>query len=124
MLPTGTYDGKEILVTGGGTGLGRAMAKRFAELGGEVTIASRKLPVLEKTAAEINSDLGRTGILVKQMDVRDTNKVQEFFDGYLPDIIVNNAAGNFISPTERLTHSAFHNILDIVLKGTASITLE
>jgi len=124
MLPAGTYDGKQILVTGGGTGLGKAMAKRFAELGGEVAICSRKIPVLEKTANEINESLGKEAISFKQLDVRDTKMVQDFFADYLPDVIVNNAAGNFISPTERLTQSAFHNIIDIVLKGTASITLE
>lgn len=126
MLPTGSYEGKKCLVTGGGTGLGKAMASRFAELGGEVIIASRKVPVLEATAEEINQAVGADRVSFVQMDVKSTDAIVNCFDqiGSCPDVIVNNAAGNFISPTERLSHSAFHNILDIVLKGTASVTLE
>merc|ERR1712168_793805 len=130
MLPTDTFKDKLILITGGGTGLGKAMATKFAHLNGTVIIASRKLPVLESAAAEINEKIGSNKIVAKQLDVRNVENITNLYDSIqdefntVPDVIINNAAGNFISPTERLSHSAFNNILDIVLKGTSSMTLE
>lgn len=126
MLPAGTYDGKTCFVTGGGTGLGFAMASRFAELGGNVVIASRQTKVLSEAADLINNKIEADRVRYVQLDIKDTKNVISVFDeiGVVPDVVVNNAAGNFISPTERLSHNAFHNIIDIVLKGSASVTLE
>merc|ERR1712170_32661 len=102
------------------------MASRFAELGGNVVIASRQIKVLENAANEINESVGGERVRPIQMDVKSTEAIKSCFDaiGTTPDVVVNNAAGNFISPTERLSHNAFHNIIDIVLKGSASVTLE
>jgi len=126
MLPAGTYNGKTCFVTGGGTGLGFAMASRFAELGGKVVIASRQTKVLSEAADIINNKIEADRVSYVQLDIKDTKNVVSVFDeiGVIPDVVVNNAAGNFISPTERLSHNAFHNIIDIVLKGSASVTLE
>ena len=101
MLPPGTFDGKVALVTGGGTGLGKAMATFLSQLGATVVITSRKLPVLEKTAAEISGETGNK-VLALAADVRDADAVRQVLDDMenavgLPDIVINNAAGNFIS---------------------------
>ncbi len=127
MLKEGALLGKVILVTGGGTGLGKAMGKYFCELGADLIIASRKLDVLEKTAEELNKITGRT-ILPLQCDVSKYEQVEELLKTSLKsfnriDVLVNNAAGNFISPTERLSNRAFDIIVNIVLKGTYNCTL-
>ncbi len=119
--------GKTIVVTGGGTGLGRAMATYFLQLGARVVIASRKLDVLEAAAREMASDTGGE-VLPVACDVRDSDQVGELLKASLDrfgqvDALLNNAAGNFISPTERLSANAFSTIIDIVLKGTANCTL-
>eukprot|EP00123_Amoebidium_parasiticum_P012276 comp21243_c0_seq1/m.28934 comp21243_c0_seq1/g.28934 ORF comp21243_c0_seq1/g.28934 comp21243_c0_seq1/m.28934 type:complete len:327 (-) comp21243_c0_seq1:452-1432(-) len=128
MLPPGTFEGKVAFVTGGGTGLGRAMATRLSELGATVAISSRKADVITKTAEEITQKTGRKVIAV-QADVRDAAAVTQAIDQVvdsigLPDLVVNNAAGNFISPTERLSPNAFKTIIDIVLTGTVNVTLD
>eukprot|EP00127_Corallochytrium_limacisporum_P000245 Clim_evm13s8 gene=Clim_evmTU13s8 len=129
MLREGSMQGKFALVTGGGTGLGRAMATQLSRAGAIVAITSRKLPVIEKTAAEISSDTGNR-VFAIPCDVRDLAGVKNLADecesqgGMLPNIIINNAAGNFISPTERLSPNAFGTIIDIVLKGTLNTTIE
>ena len=119
--------GKTIVVTGGGTGLGKAMSSYFSLLGANVVITSRKLDVLEKTAVEIENITGNP-VLSVVCDVRDIESVEGLYSQSVNrfgsvDILVNNAAGNFISPTERLSASAFSTIIDIVLKGTANCTL-
>jgi len=130
MLPKGTYEGKVAFVTGGGTGLGRGMAEKFADLGATVVISSRKLPNLEKAAEEIISRNPSANIIPLACDIRDANAVKDTVNrmqdltGALPSVVVNNAAGNFISPTERLSSNAFKTIVDIVLLGTANVTLE
>lgn len=120
--------GKTVVVTGGGTGLGKAMSVYFSELGANVVITSRKLDVLEETAKEIQ---GKTGnpVLPVACDIRNTEEIKlvrekaiEIFGQV--DVLINNAAGNFISPTERLSANAFSTIIDIVLKGTVNCTLE
>jgi len=128
MLPPGSFAGKVVLVTGGGTGLGKGMTTKFAQLGAKVAIASRRLPVLETAAQEIQASTGGT-VLPIQLDIRDPGAVTKAVDRIqeelgLPNIVIHNAAGNFISPTERLSANAFQTILDIVLKGTAFLTLE
>ena len=127
MLKEGSLEGKVILITGGGTGLGKSMAKYFSELGAELIIASRKFDVLQKSAKEIEGGTGKT-VLPVQCDVTKYNEVENLLKSAVEkfgkvDILVNNAAGNFISPTERLSHRAFDIIVDIVLKGTYYCTL-
>merc|ERR1712080_217073 len=128
FLPAGTYKDRVVLVTGGGTGLGKGMSHKFAQLGAKVAIASRRLPVLEAAAQEIRSSTGGT-VLPVQLDIRDPEAVKKAVDRIeqemgLPNVVIHNAAGNFISPTERLSANAFQTILDIVLKGTAFLTLD
>lgn len=128
MLPAGSFDGKVAFITGGGTGLGKGMATMLSSLGATVAIASRRLPVLEKTAAEISSETGNK-VLPLQMDVRNPEAVKNAVDQLvsecgLPSVVINNAAGNFISPTERLSPNAFKTVVDIVLNGTANVTLD
>jgi len=128
MLPPDTYKDRVVLVTGGGTGLGKGMSTKFAELGAKVAIASRRLPVLEKAAEEIRSSTGGV-VMPVQLDIRDPTAVKAAVDSIeaelgLPSVVIHNAAGNFISPTERLSANAFGTILDIVLKGTAFLTLD
>jgi NAD(P)-dependent dehydrogenase (short-subunit alcohol dehydrogenase family) len=119
---------KVILVTGGGTGLGRSMSERFLELGARVALASRKLDVLEAAAAEMTAAKGGE-VLPVACDVRDPEAVRACVDAVYGrfgrlDVLVNNAAGNFISPTERLSPRAVDAVLGIVLHGTFYCTLE
>ena len=126
MLKDGTLKDKTILITGGGTGLGKSMGKYFMELGANLIITSRKQEVLNKTAQEFGNFSG--AVLPVSGDVRKTDDVQNIIDqgkkefGQI-DVLVNNAAGNFISPTERLSTKAFDVIVDIVLKGTYNYSL-
>lgn len=127
MLREGALKGKNIIVTGGGTGLGRSMSKYFLELGAQVVITSRKLEVLQETARELENETGGK-VLPLACDVREYEQIEEVIRqteeawGAVHGLL-NNAAGNFISPTERLSHRAFSAVLDIVLKGTAQFTL-
>ncbi|XP_041045371.1 2,4-dienoyl-CoA reductase, mitochondrial isoform X1 [Carcharodon carcharias] len=128
MLPAGTFKGKVAFITGGGTGLGKGMTTALSSLGAECVIASRKLEVLKQTAEEISIQTGNK-VHAIQCDVRDPNSVKSTVEQMskvtgLPDVIINNAAGNFISPSERLSANAFKTITDIVLNGTAYVTLE
>ncbi len=127
MFQSDLLKDKTIFITGGGTGLGKSMAKRFLELNAQVVIASRKLEVLEKTAEELQS-LSGGEILPLELDVRDYNAVVSTLKAAIShfgsvDILLNNAAGNFVSPTEALSHKAFDVISDIVLKGSYNTTL-
>lgn len=127
MMRDDALKGKTIVVTGGGSGLGRSMARYFMELGARVAITSRNLEKLQNTAKELEQETGGS-CLPLQCDVRDYAQVEAMLEKVLRqydqvDILVNNAAGNFISPTERLSHSAFDTIIDIVLKGTKNCTL-
>jgi NAD(P)-dependent dehydrogenase (short-subunit alcohol dehydrogenase family) len=127
MLRDNALKGQTIVVTGGGTGLGKSMAKYFLELGANLVIASRKLDVLEQTAKELTEQTGGS-ILPLACDVRNYAEVEQVVAKATEkfgkvDTLVNNAAGNFISPTERLSAKAFDTIVDIVLKGTYNFTL-
>lgn len=124
MLKEGSLEGKVIWVTGGGTGLGKSMVKYFVELGARVAISGRREEKLIEAAEEIS----KHNVFPVVCDVRESGQV----DAALAQIIehfgtlnglVNNAAGNFISPTERLSHRAFDIIIDIVLKGSKNCTL-
>ena len=126
MLKDNTLKGKTILITGGGTGLGKSMGKYFMELGSSLIITSRKQDVLDETANEFDQYDGK--VLAIAGDVRKESDVKNILDKGVKefnniDILINNAAGNFISPTERLTTKAFDVIVDIVLKGTYNYSL-
>ncbi|TDK44896.1 SDR family oxidoreductase [Algoriphagus formosus] len=127
MLREGALKGKNILVTGGGTGLGRSMGSYFLELGANLIITSRKLDVLKQTAKEMMAEKGGE-VLPLACDVRDIEQVEQMWKDATEafgtiHVVLNNAAGNFISPTERLSTNAFNTVLDIVLKGTSQVTL-
>ncbi|MFL3024951.1 MAG: SDR family oxidoreductase [Candidatus Neomarinimicrobiota bacterium] len=116
---------KSIIVTGGGTGLGKSMALRFAELGAGLVITSRRKEVIEKTAEELREHGGK--VLAIACDVRDPDQVNDMVSQTVNefgkiDILLNNAAGNFISPTEDLSPNAFKTVVDIVLNGTFNCT--
>uniref|UniRef100_A0A1A8H0V4 2,4-dienoyl-CoA reductase [(3E)-enoyl-CoA-producing], mitochondrial n=1 Tax=Nothobranchius korthausae TaxID=1143690 RepID=A0A1A8H0V4_9TELE len=128
MLPPESFKNRVVFITGGGTGLGRAMATVLSQLGAQCVIASRKLDVLQQTAEDICSQTGNK-VHALQCDVRDPQAVSHCVDQMtsltgLPDVIINNAAGNFICPSERLSPNAWKSITDIVLNGTAFVTLE
>lgn len=127
MLRDDALKGKVIVVTGGGSGLGKAMTKYFLELGAKVAITSRDLEKLENTAKELEQETGGS-CLALQCDVRHYDQVENMIAKTVEtfgsiDVLLNNAAGNFISPTERLSANAFDTIIDIVLKGTKNCTL-
>ncbi|MBL7778539.1 MAG: SDR family oxidoreductase [Chitinophagales bacterium] len=127
MLKPEALKGKTIIITGGGTGLGKSMTRYFLTLGANVVISSRKLEVLQKTADELQQETGGK-VLAVQCDVRNYLEVEKMLESTLQtfggvDVLVNNAAGNFISPTERLSPKAFDVIVDIVLRGSYNCTL-
>ncbi|KVV15607.1 SDR family oxidoreductase [Flavobacterium sp. TMP13] len=127
MLRDDALKGKVIVVTGGGSGLGKAMTKYFMELGAKVAITSRDLDKLKNTASELETATGGTCLPV-QCDVRHYEEVENMLQAVLKefgqvDVLLNNAAGNFISPTERLSANAFDTVIDIVLKGSKNCTL-
>jgi len=127
MLRDETLAGKTIVVTGGGSGLGKSMTKYFLELGANVAISSRNLEKLQNTASELEQETGGKCLPV-QCDVRNYEEVEQMLQLVLDefgevDVLLNNAAGNFISPTERLSANAFDTIIDIVLKGSKNCTL-
>ena len=125
MFDKQLLNNKSIIITGGGTGLGKSMALRFAELGADLVITSRREEVIEKTAEELREYGGK--ILAIACDVRDPDQVNDMVSQTVNefgkiDILLNNAAGNFISPTEDLSPNAFKTIVDIVLNGTFNCT--
>ena len=127
MLRDDALAGKVIVVTGGGSGLGKSMTSYFLKLGARVAITSRNLKKLETTAQELMQETGGDCYAVA-CDVRNIEEVESMHIQVLEnygavDILVNNAAGNFIAPTERLSSNAFDTILDIVLKGTKNCTM-
>ncbi len=127
MFQSDLLKGKTVFITGGGTGLGRSMAKRFLELQARVVIASRKLETLEATANALHEETGGE-VLPLALDVRDYKAVEQALKQAVAhfgriDVLLNNAAGNFVSPTEALSHKAFDVIVDIVLRGSYNTTL-
>lgn len=117
---------KRILITGGGTGLGRAMAERFLQLGATVYICGRRADVLEQTRREL-AGRGKSEIRSFVCDVRDREAVEQMiakiWDAGPLNVLVNNAAGNFIARTEELSPRAWEAVLGIVLQGTLNLTL-
>jgi NAD(P)-dependent dehydrogenase (short-subunit alcohol dehydrogenase family) len=127
MLRDGALENKTIIVTGGGTGLGKSMATYFLKLGANVVICSRRLEVLETTAKELEEQTGGK-VLAIACDVRKTDEIENVITRTIEkfgqvDGLVNNSAGNFISPTERLSYKAVDTVVDIVLRGTYYFTL-
>ena len=118
---------KIVLITGGATGLGRAMGEKCLQLGAKLAITGRRLEMLEQASSEMS--LNGSEVYYKACDVRDPVQICELIDavekhyGHI-DVLVNNAAGNFISPTERLSPRAVDAVLNIVLHGTFYTTLE
>lgn len=127
MLKAESLKNRVILITGGGTGLGKSMAEMFLQLGASVVIASRNLEVLRATANELNDSFPDKALALR-CDIRNYEEVENTIEKAIfhfgkVDTLVNNAAGNFISPTERLSHRAFDAVVDIVLKGSYNCTL-
>ncbi len=125
MFKEGLLKGKRILVTGGGTGLGKEMATHYASLGADIVICGRRLNVLEETADEIKSN-HNVDVLPQSLDIRSPQDVDDFIDQIFAtkplDGLVNNAAGNFISPTKMLSPRGFDAIANIVFHGTFYVT--
>jgi len=118
--------GKRVLITGGGTGLGKSMGRRCLELGADLAICGRRQEVLEATQAEFEQDFpGRTAI--QACDIREAEQVEAMLDALFAerplDVLVNNAAGNFLARSETLSARAFDAVTRIVLNGTAAVTL-
>ena len=126
MFEKGLLAGKRILVTGGGSGLGAAMGRRFVELGAELVICGRRLELLEATAAKMRSELGAK-IATARCDIRDGAAVDAMMDTVWAeapiDVLVNNAAATFIAQTEHLSFRAADAILAPTLHGTMYCTL-
>ena len=113
-----------ILITGGGTGLGKGMAQRFLELGATVYICGRREEVLKQSAVELSA---KGTIHPLACDVRDLESVERMIDSIWSrgplDVLVNNAAGNFIARTEELSPGAWNSVISIVLMGTLNCTM-
>jgi NAD(P)-dependent dehydrogenase (short-subunit alcohol dehydrogenase family) len=124
MFRTDLLKNKRVLITGGGTGLGKGMAQRFLELGATVHICGRREEVLEQTAAELAP---KGPIHAVPCDVRSLDAVEAMIDSIWSeaplDILVNNAAGNFIARTEELSPGAWNSVIGIVLMGTLNCTM-
>ena len=116
---------KRILVTGGGTGLGKEMASHYAEHGADLYICGRRLNVLEETANELKEKFNAK-VHYETLDIRASKDVDDYIERIFEegplDGLVNNAAGNFISPTKDLSHKGFDAIANIVFHGTFYIT--
>jgi NAD(P)-dependent dehydrogenase (short-subunit alcohol dehydrogenase family) len=118
--------GKRILITGGATGLGKSMGRRFLELGASLCICGRREEVLTQAAEELRKTTGGT-VSTFSCDVRDSGRVEEMIERFWQDgpldVLVNNAAGNFIARTEELSLGAFQAVIGIVLMGTLHVTM-
>ena len=126
-LPAGTFDGQCVVVTGGGTGLGKAIATEFARLGASIVIASRKEEHLDAGRAAME-DLGAL-VATVACDIRDAEQIAAMFDAasdafHLPDVLVNNAAANFPVPSEDMSPNAWRSVIDITLNGTFLVSRE
>jgi len=122
-LPAGTFAGSVVLVTGGGTGLGKAIGTEFARLGASIAIASRKAEHLERGVEALQAVDGVGKVLAVTCDIRDPESVATAFDTVtaelgLPDVLVNNAAANFPVPAEDMSANAWRTVVDITLNGT------
>ncbi len=127
MFQSDLLKGKRILVTGGGTGLGQSMGQRFLELGADLVICGRRGDVLEKTAAEFREQVPGASVETHSLDIRVASAVEEMMDRIWQtrplDILVNNAAGQILAQTHRLSTRAIDSVLNIVLHGSAYCTV-
>ena len=126
MFASDLLKDKVVVVTGGGTGLGKSMATRFGELGAKLVLSSRRKDVLEATARELEGK--GFDVLVAPADVRQPDSVEAMVKAAVDrfgkiDVLINNAAGNFLQMTEKLSPNAFASVVDIVLRGTFHCTL-
>lgn len=126
MFQSDLLAGKRVLVTGGGTGIGKSIARRCLELGASVAICGRRQEVLDATKAEFDAAFpGRTA--VHACDIREPDQVEGMLDALFAeqplDLLVNNAAGNFLARSEELSPRGFDAVTRIVLNGTANVTL-
>ncbi len=123
MLPEKTFEGRVGIVTGGGTGIGFGIARELARLGATVVLASRKEEHLAPAVEQLRSETGRPAAHFHVIDVRDAEAVEgmaakvEADHGRI-DFLVNNAAGNFISPADQLSANGWTSVIGIVLNGT------
>jgi NAD(P)-dependent dehydrogenase (short-subunit alcohol dehydrogenase family) len=126
MFQTNLLSGKRILITGGATGLGRSMGQRFLELGASLNICGRREAVLDEAAQELRTATGGA-VRTFVCDVRDAAGVEAMIESIWQegplDVLVNNAAGNFIARTEELSTGAFEAVIGIVLMGTIHVTM-
>ena len=124
MLPEKTFEGRVGIVTGGATGIGNAIARELARLGAHVVICSRKEENLARAVEEIRGETGRAeAASYHVLDVRDAEAVEAMVakldaDRGRIDFLVNNAAGNFISPADQLSTNGWNSVIGIVLNGT------
>ena len=126
-LPAGTFADQVVVVTGGGTGLGKAIATEFGRLGAKVAIASRKPDHLEAGLSAL-SDVG-ADVMAVACDIRDPDQIAKCFDEIeaqwqLPAVLVNNAAANFPVPAEDMSPNAWRTVIDITLNGTFLMSRE
>lgn len=124
-MSSGRYSGKTVWVTGGGSGLGRSMAQAFANEGATVCVIGRRQEALDETAQLIAQNGGHAFGLT--CDVRDPARVEQVVADIVArtgrlDVLVNNAAGNFVAPSEKLSPNGFKSVVDIVLNGTFHCT--
>ena len=127
MFKNDLLAGKKILITGGGTGLGKSIGKRYLELGAHLVICGRRTEVLEATAAEFKAEIAGAKVDTLACDVRDAAQVEAMMDeiwksGPL-DLLLNNAAANFIARTDKLSPRAVDAVLGIVLHGSVYCTI-
>jgi NAD(P)-dependent dehydrogenase (short-subunit alcohol dehydrogenase family) len=126
MFVADLLKGKRVLITGGGSGLGKSMARRLMELGGEPIICGRRAGLLEETADELRAATGGA-ITWKPLDIRDAEAVEstvaQIWEEGAIDALINNAAGNFLARSETLSHRALDAVIAIVLHGTAYMSL-
>jgi NAD(P)-dependent dehydrogenase (short-subunit alcohol dehydrogenase family) len=126
MFQPDLLKGKRILITGGGTGLGRAMAERFLQLGAAVYICGRRGEILQQTCRELaDRTSGEIGSFVCDVRERDAVElmIKKIWDSGPLNVLVNNAAGNFLARTEELSPGAWEAVVGIVLHGTMNLTL-
>ncbi|MFF0445336.1 SDR family oxidoreductase [Streptomyces sp. NPDC004609] len=126
-LPAGTFEGRNVLVTGGGSGLGRAIAREFARLGANLMLVGRRADRLTAAREELSEFGGQ--VVAAVCDIREPGRIAEVFDAAeaafgLPDVLVNNAAGNFPVPAEDLSERGWRAVVDITLSGTWFMTGE
>jgi NAD(P)-dependent dehydrogenase (short-subunit alcohol dehydrogenase family) len=127
LFEPGLLSGRRALITGGGTGLGRAIGRRYLQLGARIAICGRRLAVLQETATALRAEIPGADITVHGCDIRDAAAVEAMLDAVFaegaPDILVNNAAANFLAQTHRLSARALDAVLATTLHGAAYCTM-